>query len=124
MLIDTTNREPKTDPATDPGHGRHGIVPTAMQTERIITSLPLFSKWRKYGFDMRFAVGSQHRANNVSNPAERSLNHLVFTGRERGAGGHVLWSDGVSVHGQVGEGAVVFLHAKRRVRHAPFEARY
>lgn len=29
MLIDTTNREPKTDPATDPGHGRHGIVPKA-----------------------------------------------------------------------------------------------
>lgn len=28
MLIDTTNRE-KTDNATDPGHGRHGIVPKA-----------------------------------------------------------------------------------------------
>ena len=27
MLIDTTNRQPETDPDSDPGHGRHGIVP-------------------------------------------------------------------------------------------------
>ena len=28
-ITDTTNRQPETDPDTDPGHGRHGIVPKA-----------------------------------------------------------------------------------------------
>lgn len=64
MLIDTTNREPKTDPATDPGHGRHGIVPKASNvgpeamcvSTRVISMLlsvatksamlPLFGKMR------------------------------------------------------------------------------